>query len=248
MTEKQKHLSILSFFMFSLVFSIILIGTSSAFSFSFNRRKDITQSFTHATPFPCVIIDAGHGGEDGGAIGVNGTLEKDINLSIANELCDMLTASGITVIMTRTEDILLYDRNTDFKGRKKMLDLSARLKTVNETDNCILVSIHMNSFPEAKYKGLQVYYSGNSEYSKTLADSIQEKVKNHLQPNNTRMTKKAEKNIFLLDRCKKPSVLVECGFLSNPEECSLLASEDYRKKLSLAIFDGIYSYIVKDCS
>ncbi len=243
MANKLKLGAISRYCIFSIVFAMLLIGISTAFSSFFNRSDMKAQIVSSASALPSVIIDAGHGGEDGGTIGINGIFEKDINLSIANILRDMLTSRGINVIMTRSEDILLYDRNVDYKGRKKILDLSARLKIANENENCIFVSIHMNSFPEAKYKGLQVYYSKNSELSKTLADSIQNTVKTHLQPNNARLTKKADSNIFLLDRCNNPSVLVECGFLSNPNECAMLCSEDYRKKLSLAIFEGICSYI-----
>ena len=245
MANKSKLGSVSLYCIFSIVFAMLLIGISSAFSSLFNQNDMRTHIVSSGSALPSVIIDAGHGGEDGGAVGINGILEKDINLSIANILRDMLASRGINVIMTRTEDILLYDRNVDYKGRKKILDLSARLKIANENENCVFVSIHMNSFPEAKYSGLQVYYSKNSELSKALADSIQNTVKTHLQPDNSRLTKKADSSIFLLDRCDNPSVLVECGFLSNPNECAKLCSEDYRKKLSLAIIDGICSYITE---
>ena len=196
--------------------------------------------------YPTVIIDAGHGGEDGGAIGKNGIYEKELNLAIAQDLAAMLRASGIDVVMTRETDILLYDRNTDYRGRKKMLDLAARVKIAESYENCIFVSIHMNSFPQDKYRGLQVYYSVNTPESKLLAENIQASVREYIQKDNNRKTKQASGNIFLLDRINHPAVLVECGFLSNAEECALLSTEEYRKKLTLAIFCGITEYISED--
>ena len=197
---------------------------------------------------PTVIIDAGHGGEDGGAVGKNGVYEKELNLLIASDLRDMLRANGINVIMTREEDIMLYDKNADYKGRKKMLDLAARLKIAESYEDCVFVSIHMNSFPQEKYSGLQVYYSGNSEDSLALADKIQLSVCEYLQKDNTRKTKKASGNIYLLDRIRSPAVLIECGFLSNSEECSLLCTEEYRRKLTMSIFCGINEYISENNS
>ena len=165
-------------------------------------------------------------------------------MDIAFRLCDMLKAKGVDVILTRTEDILLYDRNIDFQGRKKVLDLAARLKIAKDHPDAIFVSIHMNAFPEEKYSGLQVYYSKNNERSEEIAKEIQDINKLYLQPENSREIKAANSNIFLLDRSASPSVLVECGFLSNPEESRLLATAEYRQKLSLilctAIINSIY--------
>jgi N-acetylmuramoyl-L-alanine amidase len=189
-----------------------------------------------------VIIDAGHGGEDGGASGKNGVLEKDLNLDISFMLCDMLRASGVRVIMTRTEDILLYDRNTDYKGHKKSLDLRARLDIAKSVPDSIFVSLHMNAFPSEKYSGLQVWYSKNTGGSKVLADRIQEYVRTSLQPENDRKTKQAGSSIYLLDRAVSDAVLVECGFLSNEKESELLASEDYRRLLAFTIFAAIMEY------
>lgn len=190
-----------------------------------------------------VVIDAGHGGEDGGASGANGIMEKDINLRVSEMLCDMLKANGVNVVMTRTEDILLYDPSSDYKGRKKALDLAARLKIARETPNCIFVSIHMNSFPQSQYSGLQVYYSKNDEASKEIADLIQSNTRLYLQPENGRKTKCATSAIYLLDRLETPSVLVECGFLSNYEECMKLATDDYKQKLAFTIFCSLMDYI-----
>lgn len=193
--------------------------------------------------YPVIIIDAGHGGEDGGASGSDGVLEKDLNLDVSFILSDMLRAGGVPVIMTRTEDILLYDRNIDYKGRKKVLDLKARLKISDDNPGALFVSIHMNAFPQKKYSGLQVYYSTNEAGSKLLADKIQDIVRISLQPENLRESKSAGSNIFLLHKNENTAVLVECGFLSNDAECEKLSDPAYRQQLTLALFCGIMEYL-----
>ena len=190
-----------------------------------------------------LIIDAGHGGEDGGTVGVNGEFEKDLNLKIAFALRDMALSAGYDTVMTRTEDILLYDRNVDYKGRKKALDLLARVKIAEKYEDAIFVSIHMNAFPENKYSGLQVYYSKNHPLSEDIAKDIQNGVRLSLQNENNRKIKPAGSNIYLLDRITIPSVLVECGFLSNPEECAKLSIDDYQQKLALSIFLSVSKYL-----
>ena len=189
-----------------------------------------------------VVIDAGHGGEDGGTSDENGTPEKNLNLDIAFHVKEILEATGVRVIMTRTEDILLYDRNTDYKGRKKVLDLAARLAVGEKITPDLFVSIHMNAFPDRKYHGLQVWYSPNDGRSEEYAERIQKTVAAHLQNDNTRHIKKAGSNIFLLDRLHCPAVLVECGFLSNPDEAARLSDPVYRRELAFfiasAILDG----------
>lgn len=216
---------------FLLSFSL-LTGVSAFFAW--NSKSDRETVTEHSVP--TVVIDAGHGGEDGGAVGVNGLLEKDVNLDIALRLHDLLAANGIPVVMTRTEDILLYDRNVDYAGRKKSLDLAARRKIAEETPNCIFVSIHMNSFPDARYDGLQVWYSPNNPTSKTIAETIQNTARQVLQPDNDRETKAATGSIYLLHHLTVPAVLVECGFLSNPAEAAKLATDDYRRDVAFTIF------------
>lgn len=225
--------------------TLILVLLMSKFN---SREKSNTEYAKAAAQYTeksavTVVIDAGHGGEDGGASGLGGALEKDLNLDIAFLLADMLRANGVDVVMTRTEDILLYDPTSDYHGRKKVLDLAARLKIARETPDSIFVSIHMNSFPQTQYNGLQVYYSKNDANSKKVADLIQSNVKTYLQPSNTRKTKGATSAIFLLDRLETPAVLVECGFLSNPEEARRLSTAEYRKKLAFIIFCSLCDYI-----
>lgn len=194
-------------------------------------------------PTITIVIDAGHGGEDGGTQSASGTFEKTVNLEIARLLDTMLRANGINSVMTRTEDILLYDRHADYVGHKKMLDLATRRKITEETENAVFVSIHMNSFPETKYHGLQVFYSPHHSLSQTLASEIQTTTQKYLQPDNQRKVKKATSAIYLLDRLTCPAVLVECGFLSNPAEAARFETSEYRQQVAWIIFCSIMSYI-----
>ena len=192
---------------------------------------------------PTIVIDAGHGGEDGGAIGnYEGieVIEKHVNLAIACYLRDLLEANGYTGIMTRERDELLYDRNVEYQGRKKVLDLAARLHIGQNTPNAVFVSVHMNAFPQKQYSGLQVYYSKNNTFSSTLASCIQQTVREQLQPFNGRKIKAATSDIYLLDHLRCPAVLVECGFLSNEQECRLLDSKEYQQKLAFLLFLSIH--------
>lgn len=194
----------------------------------------------------CVVIDAGHGGEDGGTSSAAGVLEKDLNLSVAFALRDLFEAAGVPVVMTRTEDVLLYDRNVDFQGRKKVLDLAARRlvaeKVAAEAEQCggisLFISIHMNAFPQPQYSGMQVWYGTGHPLSAEAAAGIQS-ASVTIMPDNHRKIKAAGSNIYLLDRIKSPAVLVECGFLSNPEEAERLSREGYRYAVAAVVFAGV---------
>lgn len=192
---------------------------------------------------PIIILDAGHGGEDCGAIGVNGIYEKDINLQIATFIGEELSARGYVVLQTRTEDKLLYTEAENIKGIRKISDLKNRVKIFNSYENAVVVSIHMNSFSASKYSGLQVYYSP-CEGSSRLATEIKESVRETLQPDNKRNVKLGD-GIYVLKHSENPSVLVECGFLSNPEECERLSKKEYQKSLSFSIVCGIINYVEK---
>ena len=197
---------------------------------------------------PCIILDAGHGGEDGGAVGVTGLLEKNVNLRLAELLCGQLKLAGIPTVMTRTEDRMLYDPTADYRGRKKMLDLRARLDIVKETPGAVLVSIHQNFFGQSQYSGLQVYYSPHAPDSLRLAELVQGAAQRWLQPRNSRSVKAADSSIYLLHRCESPAILVECGFLSNPEECARLADDTYLRELSTMLFAAICEYLSAESS
>lgn len=212
-------------------------------TFSFEAEPLDKPSSQLTQKYSTVIIDAGHGGEDGGAVSDCGIVEKNINLDIALMLRDMLKMCGIDVIMTREDDRLLYDRSVDFHGRKKLLDLNARLNIAQNTANSIFVSIHMNSFTSKKYSGLQAWYSPNNDLSYTLANIIQNNTQKLLQSKNSRKVKSATSSIFILDNITSPAVLVECGFLSNIDEAAMLAEFDYRKQISFIIFCSIVEFL-----
>ena len=214
------------------------------FSFSFVNER-YSDSFlvdaTLAVEEKMIIIDAGHGGEDSGAIGACGVLEKDLNLEIATEVGNALKEKGYIVLYTRTEDKLLYTEEENIKGIRKISDLKNRCKIANEHPGAIFVSIHMNSYSSSKYSGLQVYYTEDDEKSAALAGKIQSSVRTLLQ-NDNRRTTKCGKDIYILDNTEPVAVLIECGFLTNAAECKKLSEKEYQKQLSSAIVCGIIEY------
>lgn len=198
-----------------------------------------TEKVTSCKNLPILVIDAGHGGIDGGASSDNGILEKDINLQISNRLARLCSAYGIKCVVTRSDDELLG--SSAGSGSRKLRDLQARVDVARKSGDCFFVSIHQNKFPIEKYSGLQVYYSPNNDFSRTLAQNIQDNTKSYLQPENVREIKKATSSIYILNNISSPAVLVECGFLSNRTEASLLCNESYQKKLCAVIFGAIFN-------
>lgn len=189
-----------------------------------------------------VIVDAGHGGTDGGAVAGDGTLEKDINLDIAFKLRDILEMNGFNVIMTRTSDIMTCDDGLETLRQKKVSDIHNRLKLTEEYPDSIYVSIHQNKFQDPAQKGTQVFYSKNNLKSKTLAENIQSAVTSYLQPDNKRAVKKSGTEIYILYHSIIPTVLVECGFVSNGEDLENLKTESYKNQLAVTIAQGIMDY------
>lgn len=189
-----------------------------------------------------ILIDAGHGGIDGGAVSSSGVVEKDVNLSIALKLKEVLESGGYKVHMTRSEDSGLYTEGKTIREKKRE-DLANRVKLKESTKADIFVSIHQNTFPESKYKGMQVWYAPNSLESKTLADLMQNKFKENIDTENTRMPKDAGTQFRVLrNQSNTASVIVECGFLSNPDECSKLASEEYQENFANMLKDSIDNF------
>ena len=188
------------------------------------------------------IIDAGHGGEDPGAIGVSGVYEKDLNLAIALAVGEELTRRGCTVVYTRTEDKMLYSPEENIKGFRKLSDLKNRCRITEEYEGAYFISIHMNSFGQSRYSGAQIYYTSGNNTSLGLARAIQGRIKLDLQPENDRVVKEG-KNVYVLENCSGVGVLIECGFLSNREECERLSQKEYQNQLSFSIVCGILEYI-----
>ena len=189
-----------------------------------------------------VIVDAGHGGEDGGAQ-VGDVTEKDINLAVANKLSDILRLCGCRVVEIRDEDISVYDDEAETLREKKVSDLKHRVQIVNESENNLLVSIHQNKFNNSTYSGTQVFYSTNNDNSRVLAEAIRQSVISFLQNDNTRELKPSGSDIYLLDQAKVPAVIVECGFLSNDAERAKLLDDGYQSEMAYAIAMGVLAYM-----
>ena len=190
-----------------------------------------------------VIVDAGHGGVDGGTSANDGTLEKHLNLQIALKLESILKSMGINTVMTRTEDISIHDESANTIRNKKISDLKNRLSIINNTDDSVFVSIHQNHFSNPIYYGTQIFYSKNNPESSILANSIRQSVISVLQKDNTREIKQSGTDIYLLHHAQTPAVMVECGFLSNADETAKLKDENYQRKLAFMIAIGICDYL-----
>ena len=186
-----------------------------------------------------IIIDAGHGGFDGGASNGN-ILEKDINLIIAKDLKYLISMFGYDIIMTRETDCAINTEGDSIRT-KKISDMKNRLKLMKNYPEAEFVSIHLNKYSTREPKGLQVFYSPNDENSFKLAQNIQESVKNILQKENHRKVKKATSDAYLLDNAPIPAVIIECGFLSNANDLENLTNTEYQQKLAFACFCGIVS-------
>lgn len=186
-----------------------------------------------------VVVDAGHGGNDPGKVGVNGTLEKDINLEIAMALKEELESEGMTVVLTRQNDIGLYDENS---SNKKMQDMRGRLAIIEESKADLVVSIHQNSFGDSSVCGPQVFYYETSTKGELAAKLMQESLNEELEIAKPR-TQKGNDNYYLLTKCSKVMIIAECGFLSNPEEEKLLNDGNYQKRLVEALKKGVCGYL-----
>ncbi|MGI6497680.1 MAG: N-acetylmuramoyl-L-alanine amidase [Oscillospiraceae bacterium] len=181
-----------------------------------------------------VIIDAGHGGEDGGAVSPSGTVESGINLSIACKLDDLLHFYGVPTVMVRREDISLHDTSADTIREKKRSDLKRRVQLVNETENGVLISIHQNIYSSSKLAGAQVFYADEAS-SLEWAVQTQECLRQTLNPKNKRQAAKIPDSIYLMKHCTRPAILIECGFLSNAKEESQLLQDTYQTKIAAAL-------------
>lgn len=189
---------------------------------------------------PVIVLDPGHGGEDGGAVSANGVRESGLNLEISLRTRDLLRFLGIPVVMTRETDLSIHSPEAVTVSEKKISDLKNRVALVSDTENPILVSIHQNMFAESKYYGTQLFYA-DSDPSRQLAEELQALFAAELDPSNHRRAKPCE-NVYLLSRISCPGVLVECGFLSNPKEEALLQSAEYQKKLAAVLAAGLFIY------
>lgn len=236
----KKKAIIYTFLVLLGVSSIIITGAIK------EAKTDAIKSVPASAP-PAdmtILIDAGHGGFDAGA-SANGILEKEVNLSVALKLKQCIEENGGRVVMTREEDCSTAD-NVDKGKSAKVSDLKKRRAMIKESGADMFVSIHMNKFPQEKYKGAQVFYAKGNEESRRLGEEIQKALPLTLNDGNKRAAKESDGSIYILKDAQVPSVIVECGFLSNKEEAELLINEDYQNKLAWAIYLGIDNYIRAD--
>ena len=191
---------------------------------------------------PVIVLDAGHGGLDSGAVGKSGLLEKDVNLSVVKKLASMLKMSGFEVVLTRNEDISIYDAGVEGMRNQKLSDMDNRLKIVQKYPDSIFLCIHQNNYTDPQYFGGQMFYNNNNPNNRTLAQIMQNRFA-LLQKGNDREIKLSGEELFLLKSNPNPSLLIECGFLSNPEEEALLATDEYRQKTAFTIYCGLLEYL-----
>lgn len=188
----------------------------------------------------CIVIDPGHGGEDGGATSCTGRLESEYNLAISRKLDDLLHLLGYRTRMTRTSDVSIYTTG-DTIARKKLSDLKERVRIVNETDSALLISIHQNQFSDSRYSGAQVFYA-KTDGSKELGRLLQANLVASVNPNSNRKSKPSS-GVYLMEHIRSTGVLIECGFLSNPQEEARLRDGEYQKKLCCVIASTVSQYL-----
>jgi N-acetylmuramoyl-L-alanine amidase len=191
-----------------------------------------------------IVLDAGHGGIDGGCVSVNGVAEKGINLAIVQSLRDCFEIAGFEVICTREDDRSIHDSGVEGIGKQKLSDMKNRLEIMNRYDNALVLSVHQNQFTDPGYSGAQMFFPKDSAEGQRLAECMRSQFKELLQPKNMRETKPVGKEMYLMHNAKNTAVMVECGFLSNPQEAKLLESPDYQKKVAFTIFTGAKEYLL----
>ena len=231
----MKHLINYGYYSIIAVVLIFLVFINASFADSAVSNVSDTK--------PLIIIDAGHGGKDGGAVAPDGTEEQYLNLAIALKMNDYLIKKGYKTLLIRDNNNSIHDVNANTIKEQKVSDIRNRLKISESHKNSLFVSVHQNYFTESKYNGTQVFYSPNNPESEVLASFVQKSVVKKLQPDNTRQIKKCDKSVYLMYKTNAVAILAECGFLSNIEELEKLKNEDYQNKMAQAICDGIIDYI-----
>ena len=233
-----------------IILSCMLIGLFAfSFQISKNNKKysvdniDNNVAETVATPVSgkTVVIDAGHGVPDEGAESSNGTTEAETNLKIALKVQNLLEQNGCNVILTRSDENAIYDLDAKTLKQKKISDIRNRVKIGNESHADIFVSIHLNKIPQQQYWGWQCFYKNGDESSTKLAKSLQSSLNEAIQKDNTRVAMKLD-TVYIMKHVEIPISIVECGFLSNPEEEQQLLDDNYQNRLAWGIYTGIINY------
>lgn len=214
-----------------------LLGTVLLLAFALIRLNDLAEPVMERSTMGRtgpLVLDAGHGGEDGGAVSLTGTPESQINLAIVLKLRDALGLYGVDPILLRETDVSLHNSDAGTLREKKRSDLKNRVTAIEEVEGGTLLSIHQNTYPGSRYHGAHVFYAP-TEGSRELAEHFQNSIKTALQPDNERAVKRIPDTVYIMNHVTCPAVLIECGFLTNPEEEALLRDEDYQRKLSAII-------------
>ena len=200
----------------------------------FNNKSAVSALSADFRDVPTVVIDAGHGGEDGGAVSLSGVCESTINLAIAKRLDAAFCLVGCPTVMLRQSDVSLHSEDAVTLRQKKVSDLHNRAEAVSSLDDAVLISIHQNSYPGSRYSGAQVFFRPD-ERSKLLSEHIQTSLIQNVDPTNNRQIKQIPESIYLFNHISCPAVLIECGFLTNPGEEQLLQQPAYQTKLAVSI-------------
>lgn len=220
------------------VFCIFVFALGFAF---ISDQKESVPTVSLPVSGKTIVIDAGHGKPDEGAESSRGTTEAETNLKIALKLQNLLEQSGSSVVLTRSDENAIYDIDSKTLRQKKISDIHNRVKIGNESSADIFVSIHLNKIPQQQYDGWQTFYNANSAEGQKLAVSIQNNLNDAIQKENNRVAKNID-NIYIVKHVEIPTTIVECGFLSNPEEEKLLLEDEYQNRLAWGIYNGIIDY------
>lgn len=215
---------------YKVIFGVLLsVVVLLGLGYSLQREQTLVQGGLSA---PVILIDPGHGGEDGGAVGVSGEIESQINLAISQNLEQLLLLYGVEAVLLRDEDISLHEEGADSIAEKKSSDLKQRVAMINSYSQGILLSIHQNSFTDPRYWGAQVFYASGAE---DLGIHVQTALKEGLDTENTRVSKLVDSSLYLMNRVEMPAILVECGFLSHHHEALLLGTSKYQMKIACVL-------------
>lgn len=228
----KKRLVLIITCVFVSIFTFMLTNSSD---------KDIIETVNLPVSGKTIVLDAGHGVPDEGAESSNGTTEAETNLKIALKLQNLLEQSGCTVILTRSDENAIYDLDSKTLKQKKISDIHNRVKIGNESSADIFVSIHLNKIPQSQYDGWQTFYKEGNSQGQKLAVSIQNNLNEAIQKENNRLAKTID-NIYIIKHVEIPTTIVECGFLSNPEEEKQLLEDSYQNRLAWGIYNGIIDY------
>jgi N-acetylmuramoyl-L-alanine amidase len=227
------------------IITILLVFALACGAIYLGMDKVQTSSMTSAQPdkSKVIVLDAGHGGLDGGCSTADGVPEKGINLNILLDLRDMLRAEGYQVEVTRDTDKSIHDKGVEGIANQKSSDMDNRLAIFNKYPDALCFSIHQNQYTDPKYSGAQMFYSESNDQSEYMAQILQKKFVQYIQPDNKREIKKCGKELFLCYFSKNPTVMIECGFLSNAQDAENLKTEEYQKKVAFTIFSAINEYM-----